>query len=168
MKLNCAPYTRYYWQIMINSSISYWTGVSVTVCDPSVSQSSETKWPWSTRRWSRVMMPPKLRMDTEGSLEWRKTEWTRLETERMKFLLFSADFWPCGTLYLQAALGHDYVADVEQHSSQKDAAKGFGGKFGVQKDRVDKVRRQVFIEVWFLNKGEGINVKESVNWAPLW
>ncbi|XP_029317773.1 src substrate protein p85-like [Cottoperca gobio] len=38
----------------------------------------------------------------------------------------------------KAALGHDYVAQVEQHSSQKDAAKGFGGKFGVQKDRVDK------------------------------
>lgn len=43
---------------------------------------------------------------------------------------------------LQAALGHDYVAQVEQHSSQKDAAKGFGGKYGVQKDRVDKVRGQ--------------------------
>lgn len=41
---------------------------------------------------------------------------------------------------MQAALGHDYVADVEQHSSQKDASKGFGGKFGVQKDRVDRVR----------------------------
>ncbi|KAK5848954.1 hypothetical protein PBY51_008632 [Eleginops maclovinus] len=38
----------------------------------------------------------------------------------------------------KAALGHDYVAQVEQHSSQKDAAQGFGGKFGVQKDRVDK------------------------------
>lgn len=41
---------------------------------------------------------------------------------------------------MQVALGHDYVADVEQHSSQKDASKGFGGKFGVQKDRVDRVR----------------------------
>ncbi|RVE56613.1 hypothetical protein OJAV_G00223220 [Oryzias javanicus] len=38
----------------------------------------------------------------------------------------------------KAAVGHDYVAQVEQHSSQKDMAKGFGGKFGVQKDRVDK------------------------------
>uniref|UniRef100_A0A672GCN5 Hematopoietic lineage cell-specific protein-like n=1 Tax=Salarias fasciatus TaxID=181472 RepID=A0A672GCN5_SALFA len=38
----------------------------------------------------------------------------------------------------KAALGHDYVGEVEQHSSQKDASKGFGGKFGVQKDRVDK------------------------------
>lgn len=45
---------------------------------------------------------------------------------------------------VQVALGHDYVAQVEQHSSQKDAAKGFGGKFGVLKDRVDKVRRRVF------------------------
>ncbi|XP_068163432.1 src substrate protein p85-like [Antennarius striatus] len=38
----------------------------------------------------------------------------------------------------KVALGHDYVAQVEQHSSQKDASKGFGGKFGVQRDRVDK------------------------------
>lgn len=38
-------------------------------------------------------------------------------------------------------MGSDYVAEVEKHSSQKDAAKGFGGKYGVQKDRVDKVRR---------------------------
>lgn len=44
---------------------------------------------------------------------------------------------------IQVALGNDYVAQVEQHSSQKDAAKGFGGKFGVLKDRVDKVRRRV-------------------------
>lgn len=43
---------------------------------------------------------------------------------------------------VQAAMGHDYVAQVEQHSSQKDMAKGFGGKFGVQKDRVDKVGKQ--------------------------
>lgn len=43
---------------------------------------------------------------------------------------------------VQVALGNDYVAQVEQHSSQKDAAQGFGGKFGVQKDRVDKVRRR--------------------------
>lgn len=38
----------------------------------------------------------------------------------------------------KVAMGHDYVAQVEQHSSQKDAARGFGGKYGVQKDRVDK------------------------------
>ncbi|XP_034019454.1 hematopoietic lineage cell-specific protein [Thalassophryne amazonica] len=41
----------------------------------------------------------------------------------------------------KVAVGHNYVAQVEQHSSQTDAARGFGGKFGVQKDRVDKVRR---------------------------
>uniref|UniRef100_A0A4W6C6U1 Cortactin n=1 Tax=Lates calcarifer TaxID=8187 RepID=A0A4W6C6U1_LATCA len=39
---------------------------------------------------------------------------------------------------IQGAVGHDYVSQVEQHSSQKDAAQGFGGKFGIQKDRVDK------------------------------
>lgn len=39
----------------------------------------------------------------------------------------------------KGAVGHDYVSNVEQHSSQTDAARGFGGKFGVQKDRIDKV-----------------------------
>ncbi|XP_077356029.1 src substrate protein p85-like isoform X3 [Festucalex cinctus] len=44
----------------------------------------------------------------------------------------------------KVAVGHDYVAQVQQHTSQKDAAKGFGGKFGMHKqalailDRIDK------------------------------
>lgn len=41
----------------------------------------------------------------------------------------------------KSAVGHDYVAKVEKHGSQTDAAKGFGGKFGVQTDRVDKVTK---------------------------
>ena len=36
-------------------------------------------------------------------------------------------------------MGNSYVAEVEQHSSQTDGAQGFGGKYGVQKERVDKV-----------------------------
>lgn len=36
-------------------------------------------------------------------------------------------------------MGHEYVAEVEKHSSQTDAAKGFGGKYGVERDRADKV-----------------------------
>lgn len=36
-------------------------------------------------------------------------------------------------------MGHEYVAEVEKHSSQTDAARGFGGKYGVEKDRADKV-----------------------------
>lgn len=50
----------------------------------------------------------------------------------------------------QGALGHSYVADVEQHSSQKDGAKGFGGKYGVQKDRVDKVRNPLIAVLWLI------------------
>lgn len=41
----------------------------------------------------------------------------------------------------QSAVGHDYIAKLEKHQSQKDYATGFGGKFGVQTDRVDKVRK---------------------------
>lgn len=39
---------------------------------------------------------------------------------------------------LQSAVGHEYQSELSKHVSQVDAAKGFGGKFGVQKDRVDK------------------------------
>jgi cortactin len=37
----------------------------------------------------------------------------------------------------KSAMGHDFIAKVEKHGSQVDAAKGFGGKFGVtdQKDK---------------------------------
>lgn len=41
--------------------------------------------------------------------------------------------------FSQSAVGHEYVAEVEKHSSQTDAARGFGGKYGVEKDRADKV-----------------------------
>lgn len=40
----------------------------------------------------------------------------------------------------QNALGHDYIGTTEKHASQKDYSTGFGGKYGVQKERVDKVR----------------------------
>ena len=40
---------------------------------------------------------------------------------------------------LQSAKGWDYQADLSKHESQTDAAKGFGGKYGVQKDKQDKV-----------------------------
>ena len=39
----------------------------------------------------------------------------------------------------QAAMGYDYQEKLAQHESQTDAKKGFGGKYGVQKDRQDKV-----------------------------
>ena len=39
----------------------------------------------------------------------------------------------------QSALGWDERTELSKHESQTDAAKGFGGKYGVQSDRVDKV-----------------------------
>lgn len=51
------------------------------------------------------------------------------------FDLFATSTLDCS----QSAVGHEYVAEVEKHSSQTDAAKGFGGKFGVERDRADKV-----------------------------
>ena len=41
--------------------------------------------------------------------------------------------------YPQRALGWDHQEQLSKHESQTDAAKGFGGKYGVQKDSQDKV-----------------------------
>ena len=38
----------------------------------------------------------------------------------------------------QSAVGWDHVEKAAKHDSQKDYKTGFGGKFGVQTDRVDK------------------------------
>lgn len=40
---------------------------------------------------------------------------------------------------LQSALGWDYQSELSKHGSQTDATKGFGGRYGVQKDRQDDV-----------------------------
>ncbi|CAF5160570.1 unnamed protein product [Rotaria sp. Silwood1] len=38
----------------------------------------------------------------------------------------------------KSAVGFDYKATVEKHSSQTDASKGFGGKYGVEQNAQDK------------------------------
>ena len=38
----------------------------------------------------------------------------------------------------KSAVGFDYHHEAQKHSSQKDYANGFGGKFGVANDRQDK------------------------------
>ncbi len=40
---------------------------------------------------------------------------------------------------LQSAVGWEYQAELSKHESQTDAAKGFGGRYGVQQERVDEV-----------------------------
>ena len=44
----------------------------------------------------------------------------------------------CDFLF-QSAVGWEYQSGLSKHESQTDAAKGFGGKYGVQKDRQDEV-----------------------------
>ncbi len=39
----------------------------------------------------------------------------------------------------QSAVGADYHSEASKHASQQDYAKGFGGRYGVQSDRQDKV-----------------------------
>jgi cortactin len=38
----------------------------------------------------------------------------------------------------KSAVGWEYHEDLKKHESQTDYTKGFGGKFGVQNDRVDR------------------------------
>ena len=45
-------------------------------------------------------------------------------------------------IHIQSALGWDHQEQLSKHESQTDAAKGFGGKYGVQKESQDKVRVQ--------------------------
>ena len=41
-------------------------------------------------------------------------------------------------LLVQGAVGHEYKTELHKHQSQTDTKKGFGGKFGLEKDRQDK------------------------------
>ena len=39
----------------------------------------------------------------------------------------------------QSAYGWNEMEKLSQHASQTDATRGFGGKYGVEKDKQDKV-----------------------------
>ena len=52
-------------------------------------------------------------------------------------------------LHLQSAVGWDYQAELSKHESQTDATKGFGGRYGVQKDRQDEVSQFSSSEYFF-------------------
>ncbi len=39
----------------------------------------------------------------------------------------------------QSALGWEHQSELSKHESQKDGSKGFGGKYGVEKENQDKV-----------------------------
>merc|ERR1712112_777797 len=77
----------------------------------------------------------------------------------------------------KSAMGHDFIAKVEKHGSQVDAAKGFGGKFGVSDhkdksalgwdhvEKVDKHESQVDHKKGFGGKyGVGVQDKSAVGW----
>ena len=44
----------------------------------------------------------------------------------------------------KSAVDNSYKVELTKHQSQTDNAKGFGGKYGVMTDRVDKVRLHNF------------------------
>ena len=47
----------------------------------------------------------------------------------------------------KSAVDASYKAKLAAHQSQTDAAKGFGGKYGVQKDRIDKVSTSFILNI---------------------
>uniref|UniRef100_A0A8C9ER26 Cortactin n=1 Tax=Pavo cristatus TaxID=9049 RepID=A0A8C9ER26_PAVCR len=57
-----------------------------------------------------------------------------------------------------SAVGHEYQSKLSKHCSQVDSVKGFGGKFGVQTDRVD----QVCNFFWYYNYSSGFGGKYGV------
>ncbi|UYV77205.1 CTTN [Cordylochernes scorpioides] len=63
---------------------------------------------------------------------------------------------------VQCAVGHDHIENVPKHCSQTDAVKGFGGEYGVQTDRQDKVPLQYPLvsastKVLYLDEGIPLN-----------
>ena len=48
---------------------------------------------------------------------------------------------------LQSAVGWEYQSELSKHGSQTDATKGFGGRYGVQKDRQDDVS-VIMLNLW--------------------
>ena len=48
----------------------------------------------------------------------------------------------------QSAVGWEYQAELSKHDSQKDASKGFGGKYGVENDNQDQVCKTVIGVSW--------------------
>lgn len=54
---------------------------------------------------------------------------------------FEYTFLLCISIVLEEEMTYFYSqVKLEKHASQKDYATGFGGKYGVQEDRKDKVR----------------------------
>lgn len=49
--------------------------------------------------------------------------------------------------FTQSALGWEYQSELSKHSSQTDATKGFGGRYGVDRERQDEVSVQVNLYV---------------------
>lgn len=61
----------------------------------------------------------------------------------------------------KSAVGHDYVAPHFKHASQIDYSSGFGGKYGVQSDRIDKVLT-VFLFIKLIFFFEIIGIKYNI------
>ena len=65
---------------------------------------------------------------------------------------------------LKSALGWEYQANLSKHESQTDAVKGFGGKFGVQKDRQDQV---ILFNLYFTQVNCITKINSLLFWGSL-
>ncbi|VDQ04418.1 unnamed protein product [Trichobilharzia regenti] len=76
-----------------------------------------------------------------------------VEQDRMDKVSFFFYFFPSffkglySTFCYKSAVDWSHVETTEKHTSQKDYAKGFGGKYGVQTDRQDKVSRLPLLRI---------------------
>jgi len=70
-------------------------------------------------------------MDMEENLVYKEIGRFFLEIVNVHYLNFCFCFFSMD----KSAVGHEHIEKVEKHASQKDYTTGFGGKYGIQKDR---------------------------------
>ena len=64
-------------------------------------------------------------------------------------------------VWLQSALGWEHQTELSKHGSQTDAAKGFGGKYGVQRDRQDQVHLYMYCVL-----RHSLCLSSAARWVP--
>ena len=57
----------------------------------------------------------------------------------------------------KSAVGWEHHEELQKHESQKDYSKGFGGKYGVQTDRKDKV---------YYKEKSALKIRKKVQFGP--
>uniref|UniRef100_A0A669PIL7 Cortactin n=1 Tax=Phasianus colchicus TaxID=9054 RepID=A0A669PIL7_PHACC len=79
------------------------------------------------------------RVDQVSNFFWYYRTFHTVYPLKCKYFFYKCLTFCCAFVFLfQSAVGFEYQGKTEKHASQKDYSSGFGGKYGVQADRVDK------------------------------